>query len=88
MSRTKQPRGGGGGGNARSWEARQHQKVGLDAKAAMAPKRGESPAVGQMRAKRVIDNGERGMSISASKDREDPGGSKYWSNSRPVRPTK
>ena len=69
-------------------EKRQAETVGLAAKAALTPKRGESPSVGQMRAKRVIEDGERRMSISASKDREDPGGGKYWSNSRVTRPSK
>ncbi len=65
------------------YEKRQSEKVGRDAKEALKPKRGESPAVGQMRAKNVIDKGERGMSISASKKREASRSPSYLKKPRP-----
>ena len=63
---SRQTRRGGGD----TYERRQASVVGKAAKAEMTPRRGESPAVGKGRASVVIDRGERGMSISASKKRE------------------
>jgi hypothetical protein len=65
------------------YKKRQAEKVGLAAKAAMVPKRGVSPAVGKMHAKNVIEEGERGMSISASKTRERGRSPSYVKKPRP-----
>jgi hypothetical protein len=65
------------------YEKRQAEKVGLAAKAAMVPKRGVSSAVGKMQAKNVIEEGERGMSISASKKREAARSPSYIKKPRP-----
>ena len=47
------------------------------------PKRGVSSAVGKMQAKNVIEEGERGMSISASKKREAARSPSYIKKPRP-----
>ena len=78
----------GGGGKGRTWESQQQGQVGKDAKKAMTPRAGYAPGPLKTYGQNVIREGERKMSISASKDREDPGGSKYWSHSRSTRPTK
>jgi hypothetical protein len=60
------------GGNP--YEKKQSETVARAAMEAMKAHRGEHPMVGQSRAKNVIADGERRMSISASKNREDPMG--------------
>lgn len=63
-----------GGGN--TWEKQQSQTVAQAAREIME-KNAKSPMVAKTYGKNVIADGERRMSISASKNREDPGGAGY-----------
>lgn len=59
------------------YEKKQSQAVASAGKKAMEPRRGAAPSMLKSNARLAMDDGERKMSISASKNREDPGGSKF-----------